>query len=255
MNKLTQITLAAAFLVGSLAVPLNAEAEGWGNLKGKITFDGEIKTLPPLVKKGAAVADPAICAAQDVASEELLIDPKSKGIANCIIWVKRKPRKIHPSLEKSAKPIVKVDNIKCVFTPHVFVVRTDQTLNAVNSDACSHNVKTNFIFHKNENPILVGNDQVGASMTFKKSELLPMPIQCSIHAWMKAYCFVIDNPYFAMTDKDGNFEIKNLPAGKHTFIVWQEKGGYLNNRLKVKIEDGKTAEENMSFKEENFEDE
>ena len=38
---------------------------------------------------------------------------------------------------------------------------------------------------------------------------------------------VLDNPYFAVTDDKGNFEIKNVPAGTQKVVVWQEavKGG------------------------------
>jgi hypothetical protein len=36
-----------------------------------------------------------------------------------------------------------------------------------------------------------------------------------------------------VTDADGNFEIKNLPAGEWVFRIWQEKAGYLT-QLKIK---------------------
>jgi hypothetical protein len=34
----------------------------------------------------------------------------------------------------------------------------------------------------------------------------------------------VPTPYFAVTDKDGNFEIKNIPAGKYTLKTWSEDG-------------------------------
>ena len=40
---------------------------------------------------------------------------------------------------------------------------------------------------------------------------------------MEAYVVVLQNPYFALTDKDGNFIIKNIPAGNYTLSVWNEK--------------------------------
>jgi hypothetical protein len=39
---------------------------------------------------------------------------------------------------------------------------------------------------------------------------------------MLAYWLVLDNPYFAVTDANGNFEIKNVPAGTQKVVVWQE---------------------------------
>ena len=43
---------------------------------------------------------------------------------------------------------------------------------------------------------------------------------------------VLDNPYFAVTDEKGNFEIKNVPAGTQKVVVWQEAvaGGLRHRR-------------------------
>src|SRR6266567_3755314 len=40
----------------------------------------------------------------------------------------------------------------------------------------------------------------------------------------KDHVVVVPTPYFAVTDKDGNFEIKNIPAGKYTLKTWSEDG-------------------------------
>jgi hypothetical protein len=43
---------------------------------------------------------------------------------------------------------------------------------------------------------------------------------------MKAYVWVFNHPYFAVTDDDGNFEIKNVPVlnGKLRMVMWQDNG-------------------------------
>ena len=56
---------------------------------------------------------------------------------------------------------------------------------------------------------------------------LPTRVDCSIHAWMKAWLIILDHPYVAITDEDGRFEIKNVPAGEWTFRFWHERPGYL----------------------------
>ena len=58
------------------------------------------------------------------------------------------------------------------------------------------------------------------------AEHFPINIECSIHPWMKAYVWVFKHPYFAVTDDDGNFEIKNVPVldGKLRIIAWQDNG-------------------------------
>jgi hypothetical protein len=44
---------------------------------------------------------------------------------------------------------------------------------------------------------------------------------------MKAWVGIFDHPYFAVTDKNGKFEIKDAPAGKYRLFVWHEEVGYL----------------------------
>jgi hypothetical protein len=41
---------------------------------------------------------------------------------------------------------------------------------------------------------------------------------------MTGYVRVFDHPYYAVTDDDGNFEIKNAPAGKYRIVYWHENG-------------------------------
>jgi len=47
-------------------------------------------------------------------------------------------------------------------------------------------------------------------------------LACDIHPWMSAYACVVNNPYYALTEKDGKFEIKGLPPGKYTLTIWHE---------------------------------
>ena len=47
---------------------------------------------------------------------------------------------------------------------------------------------------------------------------------------MIGYVRVFDHPYYALTDEDGKFEIKNAPAGKFRMVVWQEKQGFLGGK-------------------------
>ena len=232
---------------------VDAKNRDWSDLRGTITFNGDFVPPPPLKEKGESVANAEVCTANDIPDEELLVDPKSKGIANCVIWLDRsRSLKIHPDLKIPGDIEVTVDNKNCRFVPRIVVCRTDQVLRAINSDNCSHNVKTNFIKNKNDNPILPPKNVVGMTFKFTESEILPMPIECNIHSWMKGYCHVLDHPYFAVTDKDGKFEIKNLPIGMHKFIIWHEKAGFLTRKHQIEIQAGKTFEENLSYDKNNF---
>ena len=52
-----------------------------------------------------------------------------------------------------------------------------------------------------------------------------VPFKCDVHGWMNAYVGVVDHPYFAVTDKGGKFELKDLPPGTYTIEAWHEKLG------------------------------
>ena len=41
---------------------------------------------------------------------------------------------------------------------------------------------------------------------------------------MSGYVVVAPTPYFAVTDKDGNFDIKDVPPGHYTLVTWSEEG-------------------------------
>ena len=40
---------------------------------------------------------------------------------------------------------------------------------------------------------------------------------------MEAYVIVLQNPYFAVTDNEGNYKIEDVPAGNYLLNVWNEK--------------------------------
>ncbi|MBM3981407.1 MAG: carboxypeptidase-like regulatory domain-containing protein [Planctomycetes bacterium] len=57
-----------------------------------------------------------------------------------------------------------------------------------------------------------------------KADRAPIQYKCTIHPWMSGYVRVFEHPYYAVTDADGNFEIKNAPAGKFRIVFRHENG-------------------------------
>jgi hypothetical protein len=118
MQKLFSLAVAgtAIALAGAVYCP-TADAQ-WGTLKGKIILDGDLPKIAPLVVKGDQKAkDAAVCAAEEVPDEKLVVDPESKGIANVVVYLQKKPAKIHPSVEKSTETTVNFDQKGCRFLP------------------------------------------------------------------------------------------------------------------------------------------
>jgi hypothetical protein len=70
---------------------------------------------------------------------------------------------------------------------------------------------------------------VGTSLTLPidSAESQPAGVACSIHDWMSGRLLIRPDPYFAITDDSGRFEIRDLPAGELEFQAWQEAIGGL----------------------------
>ena len=74
-----------------------------------------------------------------------------------------------------------------------------------------------------------------------------MKLQCNVHPWMFGYIGVVNNPFFAVTDKDGKFTVKGLPAGKYTLAFKHLKGGEVTQEVEVK-DAGATADATIELK-------
>ena len=227
-------------LCGLSVMSVVVAAADWGSIKGQVIADGDTKALTLLVTKGdAAAKDPSVCAAEDVPDESLVVDPKTKGIANVVVYLQKKPSKVHPDLTKSTHPEVVFDQKGCRFLPHVLLVRTDQKVRVLSGDGIAHNTHTYPLKNKQENFIVSPNDRIGVSVpSVNIGERLPAKIGCDIHPWMQAWWVILDHSYAAVTSQDGTFEIKDLPVGDHEFVVWQEKAGYLDKKYKVTVKSG-----------------
>jgi hypothetical protein len=57
-----------------------------------------------------------------------------------------------------------------------------------------------------------------------------------VHPWMFAYACVMDHPYFAVTDKDGKYTIKDVPDGKYTMEVFHRKAAPTSSPVTAEVE-------------------
>jgi len=229
MSRLIRAVLAAAFVLALSAPAAMAE---WSTIKGRIVW-GEDKI--PKVGDVAVTTDIKICEAKGkIAMQDLIINEKTKGVKYVLVWLGDpddaknaafKP-KIHPSLVKLGKD-VEIDQPCCMFEPRVVGLREGQNLIVKNPATIAHNFSINSgTKGPNANPLIpVGGDPAKVKGFVAKP--IPTPFSCSIHGWMKGYVGVFAHPYFAVTDADGKFEIKNAPEGKLRLLVWHEKAGWV----------------------------
>ncbi len=168
-----------------------------------------------------------VCDVKPILDPTLVVDPSSKGIANVLLYCRNGPK-----WEGDADSPV-FDQKNCVFTSHLLGVLTKKPVQIKNSDPIAHNTSISPPGGTSINPLMAGDSEI--THTFKRAQSSPVPVTCSIHNWMKAYIIPRDDPYFAVTDKDGKFEIPNLPAGiELDFQVWHERGAGNNQSLEAK---------------------
>ncbi|MGD1083178.1 MAG: carboxypeptidase regulatory-like domain-containing protein [Verrucomicrobiota bacterium] len=135
-----------------------------------------------------------------------------------------------------AEPVV-LDQVKCAYQPYVLGVMAGQKLQVRNSDPILHNVHAT--------PKVAGNEEFNIPQAnqgqvnekiFSKPEVM-VRFKCDVHQWMFAYVGVVDNPFFAVTDADGNFKIPNLPPGDYTLTAYHVKahGGAPGTSQAIKV--------------------
>ena len=122
------------------------------------------------------------------------------------------------------KDHVVVDQRKMTFIPHVVAVQQGTTVDFLNSDAVGHNVYWPSISGNKKLSHNLGTWPKGEKKPFQFNDLGTASLLCNVHPEMSGYVVVVPTPYFAVTDKDGNFEIKNIPTGKYTLKTWSEDG-------------------------------
>jgi hypothetical protein len=255
-----QVTVTIKPVAGAGAAAAAGDSEtaagpaGFGTLVGTVTFDGAAKERPPLVAKGDPTLKPEdkdVCAAEPVPDESLLVNSDSKGLANVVIFLEKRPANIKPELAAPPKTPVYFDQKGCRFLPHVLAFQAGQPLLVISGDKVPHNTHTRPKRNPEFNQLISPEDRTGKPCDYKKPESGPISVVCDLHPWMKAYHFPVDHPYVAVTDKDGKFKIDGLPAGKHSFNVWHERGPgdsqLLERKLQITIEADKEATKDLSY--------
>ncbi len=119
---------------------------------------------------------------------------------------------------------VLIDQKKMSFIPHIVAVQQGTTVDFLNSDSVGHNVYWPSISGNKKLAHNLGTWPKGDKKSFQFNDPGVASLLCNVHPEMSGYVVVSPTPYFAVTDKDGNFEIKNVPAGKYTLKTWSEDG-------------------------------
>lgn len=224
-------------ILATLSVLSLACSIGAADLTGSVTLKG----TPTAEKAITPLKDDPNCGklvtGETPTTTHYVVGAKGE-LANAIVIVKGVPGA--KSTGASAAPVV-IDQKTCVYHPHIFAIQTGQKVTVKNSDPVLHNVHTTPTVEGNKEmnlPQLANSPDL--SLTFDKPENF-LRFKCDVHPWMFAYACVVDHPYFAVTDKDGKFTIKDVPPGKYTVSALHRKAAPagVDQEVEIKADGGK----------------
>lgn len=152
-----------------------------------------------------------------------------KSAENIAVYLDAIPDK---KFDAPKEPVV-VDQRKMAFIPHLVTVQQGTTVEFLNSDPVGHNVYWPSISGNKKLAHNLGTWPKGEKKPFQFNDVGVASLLCNVHPEMSGYVVVTPTPYFAVTDKDGNFEIKNIPAGKYTLKTWSEDGKPMTQAVDV----------------------
>lgn len=235
-SALVAVFAVAAFLpfLSSSAVAESAAAPA---LPGRVLFTGDSIPVGSPINFGPDPHCHGIHENETVLTEEYVVDPASRGVANVFVSiVAGLPPELASSVVDPSLPPARIDQRGCTYVPHVVAMRAGQSLEIVSSDRTLHNInvqsKTNRPFN------MAMPEPMSRKRPFREAES-PIRVKCDAHPWMEAWLHVVPHPFFAVTDATGAFSLPVPPDGTYTLRAWHERMGVID--LEAKVEGGRFA--------------
>jgi len=210
-----------AVLVIVLVPVLSAAQDGYevvsvqdgGTIRGTVKWQGAVPHLiASEINKDPEVCDPLGQKHRDL--ERLLVAP-SGGVANTVVFLRNVSRGKAMDLPVARRSL---NQKSCRYEPHILLVPVQATLTVKSSDPLLHTVH------------MSGSADYNLPFTAKGQEITrPMTregivsLRCNAgHVWMNGEMIVAKNPYYAVTDEDGSFELTQVPPGQYEIVAWHE---------------------------------
>ena len=197
------------------------EVKDGGTVVGNVKYMGDLTTLSLNL-----YADWELPETSKTSTEKLIVNKINSGVKYAVVSITditNGKKKAIPTIH----PII--DQQRNTFIPHVTAILAGTTIDILNGDEELHTVHTRTI--KNQ-PFNLGTTyKQRISKTFEYPETIKLT--CDLHKKSYAWVVVLDNPYFDITDRNGYFEICDIPPGTYKFQVWHEELGKLEKEVKI----------------------
>jgi len=184
-----------------------------GSIKGTVKWQGALPHLfASEINKDLQICDPLSQKHRDL--ERLVVSPDG-GVANTVVYLKDviagKPMDL-------PAPRRFLNQKNCRYEPHLLLVPAEGTLTVKSSDPILHTVHMSGSADYNL-PFVAAGQEISRQMTRQGT----VELRCNAgHVWMNAEMIVASNPYYAVTDAQGNFELTDVPPGQYQIVAWHE---------------------------------
>lgn len=152
----------------------------------------------------------------------------------------------------------------CMFQPFMTIVRNGHAVEVVNMDPVMHDIQgyetsleagARVLFntplvmnhqHNRGDLHAIHNHAPGKSLVgpiYLNKGRRTFYMQCGFHAYMESWAMAVNNPYYALTDENGNFSLEQVPPGTYQLVVWHPQTGPGKSKLVTIKPDGKVTEQ------------
>jgi plastocyanin len=137
-----------------------------------------------------------------------------KAVPNLVVYLTAN----QATYESAVTDMAIMDQINTQFLPHILPVQKDTRVHFPNSDSIKHHVYSFSAAKVFE--LQLYKDLQSDPMLFAKTGLVELG--CNVHDWMLGYIYVVDTPFFGMTDSQGNLAMV-LPDGDYQLDIWSPR--------------------------------
>lgn len=229
------VTISLSAVFWTVSDVRSAPEQRTGTVKGTVHFDGKVpkarfpddlgfqRPLLAVDSKTTALQFAVVYLQGADEDSKALVKGGSKGVPP------PSPARGDGEAEDPLPPVL-VDQLDMTFIPHLIAVREGQPVHFANNDAANHNVRSAALDRRNQFNVLTPVDGSHKRVFYADAKQRPIRLGCEIHGWMRAWIYVFDHPYFAVTDAKGQFSLDHVPPGKYVLKLRQPDGGLQADR-------------------------
>jgi plastocyanin len=159
------------------------------------------------------------------ATDEAILAAADGSLANALVELVGN----FPDTPVPGEPL-SIEQRGCVYRPRVVGLRAGQALQVRNSDDGLHNVHG---VSTDRDGFNVSQPMSGMVNTFRPHDPGILRLKCDVHTWMVAFVGVVNHPYFAVTGRDGDVALRDVPEGTYEVRAWHEQLGTILSQVRV----------------------